>query len=277
MNQTHNKNMDLLFAQWQGSGTDNILYVGAQQIKEHLNDIDFLEISVPEASRLTVENHILGYREILSQARSCALVLNKKSPERILVIGGDCGVEPVPVTYLNRKYRGDLALVWFDAHADMNTSETSPSGHFHGMPLRVILGEGDQGILDTCFSALDPSQVILSGAREFDPAETGFIQKHQIPMLSCRALEDNPAAISDLIEKTGVGHVYIHIDLDVLDPESFSSIKHPTDGGIGIKTLLNCISSIAGRFKIAGAGVVEFAPDGKTGLFEIEQIINLVT
>mgnify|MGYP002725727500 CR=1 FL=1 len=268
--------MDILFAQWQGSGPDNILYYGAKKIEQHLNSMDFHEISVPETSGLTVENCILGYKDILSQAKACAVMLKDQDPLRIRAIGGDCGVEPVPVTYLNQKCEGDLALVWFDAHGDLNTPETSPSGHFHGMPLRTICGEGDPGILGTCFSALNPSQVVLAGAREFDPPEKRFIKKNRIPVLSPRTLKENSAAVSDLIQQMGYGHVYIHIDLDVLDPEVYRNIKHPTPGGISIETLLDCITNVSSQCKIAGLGIVEFVPDGDTGLFEIEQIFNLV-
>ena len=58
------------------------------------------------------------------------------------MIGGTCGAEIAPVAYLNNHYESDLAILWFDAHGDLNTPKTSLSGHFHGMVLRTLLGEG---------------------------------------------------------------------------------------------------------------------------------------
>ncbi len=275
MDLTNKEHLNILFPQWQGSGPDNILFYGAKTIQDHFNFLSFHEVPVPREKKLSTKNDILGYEDILDQASNCRALIDKHRPGTILTIGGDCGVEPVPVSYLNHRLSGDLALIWFDAHGDLNTPQTSPSGHFHGMPLRTICGEGDPDILDTCFPTLDPAQVILTGARQFDPPEKEFIQNSQITCLSCDTLERNRGAIADLIMEKGFHNVYIHIDLDVLDPDTYQNIKHPTHGGISIDTLVALIRDTRDRLDIAGLGIVEFVPDGTSGLTEIEQILQL--
>ena len=170
-----------------------------------------------------------------------------------------------------------MALVWFDAHGDLNTPANSPSGHFHGMPLRTICGEGDPAILKECFSILSGDQVILAGGRQFDPPEQIFINKNRIPNLSCSTLESKTAVLSDVIVKKGFKHVYIHIDLDVLDPKTYTNIKHPTPGGISIDTLQSHIRDLSKRLDVVGMGIVEFVPKNGSGLQEIEQIIHEFT
>ncbi len=272
---------NILFPQWQGSGPDNILFHGAKLIRQHLGSIDFKEILVPENSDLSIKNHILGYSDILSQLKTTANIIKTCSPQTILTIGGDCGVELAPVSYLNHHYNSDMALVWFDAHGDLNTPASSPSGHFHGMPLRSLCGQGDAAILDTCFSTLKPAQVILAGARAFDPPEKVFIKEHGITEMSARTLNTSQQSLTDTIVQKGYHNVYIHIDLDVLDPNEYKTIKHPTPGGINPDTLYQLIGDLKSKLDIAGLGIVEFAPnlrsgpDQDKGLFEIKQMINI--
>ena len=65
--------------------------------------------------------------------------LRASAPDIVVTVGGTCGVEAAPVAYLNERYDGNLAVVWFDGHGDLNSPATSPSGHFHGMVLRTLL------------------------------------------------------------------------------------------------------------------------------------------
>ena len=271
------RHMNLLFPQWQGSGPENTLYYGAKKIQQHFDFIEFETIPVPERKPLRMDNAILGYEDILGQLKACTGLLTSRTPESIMVIGGDCGVEPGPVTYLNKRLDNDLALVWFDAHGDLNTPASSPSGHFHGMPLRTIYGEGNPAILTACASTLSPGQVILAGARQFDPPESEFIKTHGIACVSCSAMETSSRTLSHIIAEKGFQHAYIHIDLDVLDPAEFKEIKHPTPGGIGIDTLIRTMKDLAGCVDIAGMGIVEYTGETGSGLPGISRIVQLFT
>ena len=91
----------------------------------------------------------------------------------VVTVGGDCGVELEPLAAARRK-RGDrLVVVWFDAHGDLNTPESSPSGAYDGMVLRALVDRGPRGL--TADPVVDPRRVVLAGVRDLDPAEAAFI------------------------------------------------------------------------------------------------------
>ncbi len=153
----HPSHLNLLFPQWQGSGPSNRLFYGPNSLA-HTCPINFLPIPVKEKEQLVVSRDILGYEPIVSQLDRAKRTIQERNPKSVMVIGGDCGVELAPVSFMNHLHRGNLALVWLDAHADLNTPGSSPSKHFHGMPLRTLCGEGEQTILDHCFSFLSPNR-----------------------------------------------------------------------------------------------------------------------
>ncbi|RRR96975.1 arginase family protein [Glycomyces terrestris] len=157
------------------------------------------------------------------------------------VVGGDCGIELAPVQAALERHGDRLAVVWFDAHPDMNTPETSPSGAFHGMILRALQGEGPAGL--TAAPALRPAQVALAGARSIDPGEAEHIARHGIG-----GPETVPA---DAV-------VYVHVDLDVLD--GIASVCYPEPGGLGEQELLDAVAALAAAHEIAGIGITEYAP-----------------
>ena len=161
----HPSHLNLLFPQWQGSGPSNILFYGANRLTAACPELNFITVPIPEEEVLEVSHDILGYGSILSQLTRAKQTIEQTNPSSIMVIGGDCGIELAPVSFMNKRHEGDLALVWLDAHADLNTPASSPSKHFHGMPLRALCGEGERSILDHCFSILSPDQVILAGTR----------------------------------------------------------------------------------------------------------------
>ena len=250
--------LNLLFPQWQGSGPVNELFYATLQAARLCTKKTFTQVPVTETEELDVSNGVLGYESILSQMQSAAELVTQAAPETILTIGGDCGIEPVPVSYLNKQHNGDLTLVWLDAHADMNTPATSPSGHFHGMPLATLMGFGDQNICQTCLSTLAPEQVVLAGIRTLDPEERQLIQSKNISRVSAREINTNVSALIKAIKEKGNTAVYIHIDLDVLDPKTYPFIGHPEPEGLKQNTLERMVDEIDSEFTIAGLGLMEF-------------------
>ncbi|SEH01171.1 arginase [Nonomuraea solani] len=158
-----------------------------------------------------------------------------------VTVGGDCGVELEPVAAALRRYGDRLNLVWFDAHPDMNSPETSPSGAFHGMILRALQGEGPPGLVPS--PALRPDQIALSGTRCFDPAETDHIRRTGIGGLS--TIDDDAV-------------LYVHVDLDVLD--GITSVGYPEPGGLSPAALIEEVAALAAGHEIAGLGITEYAP-----------------
>ncbi|MGI8422301.1 MAG: arginase family protein, partial [Gaiellaceae bacterium] len=125
------------------------------------------------------------------------LALAAGMPELPLVLGGCCCAHVGAVEGLAARYER-LAVVWLDAHGDLNTPETSLSGNAWGMPLRMLLDSG----------SIDPGDAALVGARNLDPSETAFLEASE--------MHTGEGAIGRALE--GADAVYVAFDLDVLEP-----------------------------------------------------------
>ncbi|PKL03196.1 MAG: arginase, partial [Spirochaetae bacterium HGW-Spirochaetae-9] len=154
----------MVVPQWQGAAAGTGPYHGAQAIARMLG-ADRIDVQVPvhEQSVAKKEEGIWYEYEIAEHLKSALASLEASKPQRILTIGGDCASDIASISYLNRLYDGDLTVLWLDAHADLNTPESSPSNKFHGMPLRLLLGEGAPGLLEMLPSTLEPGQVVFTG------------------------------------------------------------------------------------------------------------------
>jgi arginase len=177
----------------------------------------------------------------------------------VVTVGGDCGVELEPVAAARKRFGDRLVVVWFDAHGDLNTPESSPSGAFHGMVLRALTGEGPEGLV--AGEPLGPQQVVLAGVRDLDPTELAFVEASGVRWVR----EADPGALVEAVADAGFSGqeaVYVHVDFDVLDPLIFGSVGCPTPGGLRPDELLALVSGIAERFEVVGLGLMEYEPAG---------------
>jgi arginase len=154
-------------------------------------------------------------------------------PERPVVVGGCCCSHVGAARGLSGRV-GRLAVVWIDAHGDLNTPETSPSGNEWGMPFRMILDSG----------AVAAADAALVGARNLDPPEAEYTAAVGLDDSLDRAL-------------AGVAATYVALDLDVLDPTEVDVLV-PEPDGLSPEELEALLSDLAGRTTIAGVGVTGF-------------------
>jgi arginase len=158
------------------------------------------------------------------------------SPPRPLVLGGCCCAHVGAIEALTT-HPGRLALVWLDAHGDLNTPESSPSGNAWGMPLRMILAAG----------FVDTADVALVGVRALDPPEVTFIAE--------TGLDDDVARALD-----GADRVYIALDCDVLRPGQIACFM-PEPGGPTADEIERVLADVASRVPVAGMGLTGLAPE----------------
>lgn len=247
----------LVVPQWQGSGSTRALQLqdGAEAIRGDLPSSRTITVDAPLGAGESLGS---GIRRLssLQVVRDRVTEALGDLTDTVVTIGGDCGVDLAPVSHAHLQHPGDLALVWFDAHADLNTPESSPSGAFHGMVLRTILGEGFPSLVPANPIALE--KVVLAGTRSLDDAEAEWIAEHGIRMIVPDDL--TPTTLVDAIAATGASAVYLHIDLDVLDPVELGSLGYPEPFGPSAATLIESIRAIRARFTLAGAAITEFAP-----------------
>jgi arginase len=194
--------------------------------------------------------------------------------EPVLTIGGDCGVALAPIAHAVRRTPG-LAVVWIDAHPDLNTPGSSPSGAFAGMVLRAVLGDGEPGLIIDA-GTVAPGRVVIGGARSFDDAELDAVASMGIAALTVDALRD-AAALADAVEATGAEAVYVHIDVDALDPAEVIGNAHPEPFGVTVSELTVAVSQLRARVPLVGSSLAGYSPaSAATATDDLGAILRVV-
>jgi arginase len=272
------KHLNLYFPQWQGGGTDSATCEGAAELKEYyLSGYDVAEVQVSMSPLGKEKNNIVGYDDILAQLKEAKGVIEKYLPSTAFTVGAGCDADILSVSYMNAKTKGDMTLLWIDAHGDIHTPESSETKRFYGMPIRVLLGEGDEAIVKLMFSRLEPSQLVMAGVRDLDKAEKVFIPSMNISVFTAADTERSPDAVLDAVRSKGHSNVYIHIDLDALEPGEFPCVRLPVPGGIKMDTLRKLLGKLSEEFKIVGMGMFEYVPSGGRRFELLEYIASLGT
>lgn len=240
----------LVVPQWQGSPSARAMMLvdGASAIAGDLprKATTVLDVPVEAGDALGTRVHRLS-----SLQRTRTLLAQEMSPDTV-IIGGDCSVTAAALDAIDRD---DLALVWCDAHPDLHTPETSPSGAYSGMALRSILGEGEPQL--SLAPALSPERVVSVGARVIDDAEQQPFDA--LTRLSAYDLNDADA-LADAVAATGAKRVWVHIDVDVLDPTEIAGVSAAAPFGVTAAALSAAIRSLRQRIPLAGATIAGFAP-----------------
>ena len=262
----------LFFPEWQGYALHVGGAHGARMLREQVcGDLDFTDVEVSSETELPMEAGIVGREAVVRNTRACLETLRRREPREIFTLGGTCGIELGPVSYLNELHRGDMAVVWLDAHGDLNTPATSPSGHFHGMALRTLLGEGDPELVSLCLSSLTPEGVFLVGVRDLDPAEKDYVTAAGLKVLDVATTGDD---LVGEIEDSGFAHVYVHLDLDVLEPRDFDEVIYPVPEGMRLERLLDVLRGLGERLTVVGSSLLEFVPGPTPRLDELARIVD---
>ena len=270
------KTLRLIYPQWQGGVIANWMpdipandvsrgyYLGAQ----------LLQILAPESKQQTVEvpvsldmeSHkeekgISGYRAIIKQSKDALELVRKENPDRIVTLGGECSVSVVPFTYLAEKYPDDVAVVWIDAHPDLNLPGDSYTG-YHAMALTACFGMGDKEITDIFPAKLNPAKSIIVGLRAWDDTNASKERQQQIGVKSLlpARVAQNSTAVLDWLKTTGASKVVIHFDLDALDPAEIIAAVGTDPDGLKIETVVRVINDIAKQYDVVGLTIAEPMP-----------------
>lgn len=266
--------MKVYFPQWQGAGIGKGIEAGAKAVLDYLSNPEFNSIplsTLPAGENGVQEYSINNYPAIYEQLSRFKNILNKEQPKTIQTIGGDCGLEIIPVSYLNQKYP-NLGVIWFDAHADINRPCDSASCNFHGMPLRTLLGEGEPKMNSLLYSFIQPPQIHYVGLRDIDTAEQQRLDKDAI--YHPRKL-DVENLISTLSQKK-ITHLYLHFDFDCLEPTEYSETYYKVPEGLTLNESVKAIKALQENFKIVGSSVLESITTQGEKLTPITPIIDLL-
>jgi arginase len=187
-----------------------------------------------------------------------------------LVLGGDHSIAIGTHAGLSRihKRRG---LLWFDAHADFNTVETSPSGNIHGMPVSAILGLGHERLanFDSPGAKLDPRNVVLIGLRSVDKEEANVLQDSRVTYYTMRDIDEMglSAVMDEALQRAGKGvdEVHLSFDLDVVDPRWAPGTGTTVQGGLTYRESHLAMEILADSGLLGSLEFVEVNPLLDTG------------
>jgi len=186
-----------------------------------------------------------------------------------VVLGGDHSVAMGTIAGLARHFnrrREKLGLIWFDAHADANTPETSPSGNIHGMPLAAVLGHGAESLVNLAgfLPMVEASRAALVGIRDVDPAERATVKSSGIGAFTMRDVDERGmrSVMEEAIKRatTGTAGVHVSFDLDGIDPDFAPGVGTPSPGGLSYREAHLAMEMLADTGKVVSAELVEVNP-----------------
>jgi arginase len=186
-----------------------------------------------------------------------------------VVLGGDHSIAMGTIAGLSRFFREKderVGLIWFDAHGDMNTPDTSPSGNIHGMPLAVALGLGEPSLVDLAGEApmVEGARAAVVGLRDVDAAERENVKESGIGAFTMRDIDERGmrAVMEEAIKRATSGTAGIHVsfDLDGVDPEHAPGVGTPSPGGISYREAHLAMEMLADTGKVLSAEFVEVNP-----------------
>ena len=183
-------------------------------------------------------------------------------------LGGDHSLAAGSIAGVSRALRGrseTLGLIWVDAHADMNTPATSPSGNVHGMPLAAVLGHGpDELVAVGGGASVEPEDVVLIGIRNLDEREKALIKRSGVRAYTMsdvdrRGMGPIMEEVVDILSRTTQG-IQLSLDLDGIDPEVTPGVGTPVMGGLSYREAHLMCEMIADTGMLVGMDVVELNP-----------------
>lgn len=202
-----------------------------------------------------------------------------------LVLGGDHSISIGTIAGLAEHY-AKLGVIWFDAHSDLNTEETSPSGNIHGMSLGISLGRGIASLttLRGIHPKIKPEHVAIIGARSLDPGEKAYIRSlgiacytmHDIDRLGIASVMDK---VTEQMRQTTDG-VHVSFDIDSVDPQEAPGTGTPVKGGLSYREAHLALELLYQSGLVTSAEFVEVNPsldtNNETAKLAVELISSLL-
>lgn len=186
-----------------------------------------------------------------------------------LVLGGDHSIAAGSISGIANHFhqRGEkVGVIWVDAHCDMNTPQSSPSGNVHGMPLACLIGKGPKQLTHLFGYApkVDPRNVALVGIRDVDALEAPHVKKSGVRAFTMRDIDEKglPRVMAEAIEiaSTGTAGIHLSFDMDSVDPDEAPGVGTPVRGGITYREAHLAMELLSDTARLVSLEVVEVNP-----------------
>jgi arginase len=213
--------------------------------------------------RLGVEPRTIGsaaeprearFEEDLRESRGCLLEAGGQVDDALadgrvpVIAAADCSISVTTLPAALR-HRPEAKVLWLDAHGDYNTPHTTGSGYLGGMCLAGACGEWDAGLGET----IEPEQVVLAGVRDLDPGERELLERSAATVIGASVVE-TLVAVKNALDGAPA---FVHLDLDVLDPEEFPAAV-PAPGGLSSDKLYDLMEAVADDSELVGLEITAF-------------------
>lgn len=194
------------------------------------------------------------WQEDLAAVRGCLLEAGGQVDDALgagrtpVLVTSGCAVGLTTLAAAAR-HRSETRFLWLDGHGDFNTPETTTTGSLGGMALAGACGSWDAGLADP----VDPGRVVLTGVRDLEPGERQTLEASEVTVIG--ASLETLVFTQNALDRSPV---FVHLDLDVLDPQAFPAAR-PADGGLAPEKLYDLLEAVAGQCELIGLEVVASA------------------
>jgi arginase len=259
-----------------------------KQLGHQVEDIGNISVKQPEELSYG-EKRAKYIGEIADACKDLGNAVLKSLEEGYLplVLGGDHSIAAGSISGVAahfRKEKKSIGCIWLDAHSDMNTPETSPSGNVHGMPLSAIMGYGTEE-LDDLFGfkpKIEPQNVVLVGVRDLDAHEKKFIKKLGVKAFTMREIDERGMreVMSDALKYAmdDTDGIAVSLDMDFVDPSDAPGVGTPVRGGVTYREAHLAMEMIADSEAMVSMEIVEINPiideHNRTALLAVELALS---
>ena len=255
-------------------GPSALRVAGLQAHIKHLGHTveDIGNIIVKQAEEMPVGEKRAKYvAEIADACNDLGLAVQKSLEEGYLplVLGGDHSIAAGSISGVAahfRKEKKQIGCIWLDAHSDMNTPESSPSGNVHGMPLAGVMGYGVPELLElfNFKPKVEPQNVVLVGVRDLDSHEKKFIKKLGVRAFTMRDIDERGMreVMADALKcaMDDTDGIAVSLDMDFVDPSDAPGVGTPVRGGVTYREAHLALEMIADSEAMVSMEIVEINP-----------------
>lgn len=254
-------------------GPSALRYAGIIERLEKMNYTihDLGNVDVPRPNREKVipnkQNRLRNLAEVLTTNERLAKIVKEqvKLNRFPLILGGDHSIAIGTLAGVSEYYQS-LGLIWYDAHGDINTDQTTPSGNIHGMPLAASLGLGDERLTSIMRQGakVRPENVVLIGVRDLDPEEKLLLKRLPIKVYTMHEIDrlGMPRVMKETIDylKNKTDGIHVSFDMDSIDPSEAPGVGTSVIGGLSYRESHLALEMLSEADIVTSAEFVEVNP-----------------